>query len=93
MAFPSDEVSIVGVSDRDVLSSSKTLFVYEVEVLSVDGTFALFGWLVRSSIEIWVPIPNADQYDEPELWVSTSDKLRNALNFGSYMVVEIVLTC
>ena len=83
MAFPSDDkVSIVGVSDHEVLSSSRTLFGYEVEVLSVDGTFALFGWLVRSSIEIWVPIPNANQYDEPEFWVSTFDKLSPASNFG-----------
>ena len=82
MAFPSDEVSIVGVSDHEVLSSSKTLFNYEVEVVSVDGTFALCGWLVQFSIEIWVPSPNANQYDEPELWVSTYDKLRHASNFG-----------
>ena len=75
MAFPSDGVSIVGVSDHEVLSSSKTLFGYEVEVLSVERTCALFGWLVRSSIEIWVPIPNANQYDESEFWVSTSDEL------------------
>ena len=80
------------MSDHKVLSSSKTLFSYEVEVLSVDGTFALFGWLVRSSIEIWVPIPNANQYDESKFGVSTFDELRHALNFGSYMVVAIVLT-
>ena len=75
LAFPSDEVSIVGVVDHEVLGSAKTLFDYEVEVLSVDGTFALFGLLLRSSIEIWVPIPNANQHDEREIWVSTSDKL------------------
>ena len=75
LAFPSDKVSIVGVVDHEVLGSSKTLCGYEIEVLSVDTTLALFGWLLRSSIEIWVPIPNAHQYDEPKFWVSTSDKL------------------
>ena len=79
--------------DHEVLGSSKTLFGYEVEVLSVDGTFALFGLLLLSSIQIWVPIPNANQHDEPEIWVSTSDKLQHALNFGLYMVVKTVLTC
>ena len=88
LAFPSDEVSIVGVVDHEVLGSSKTLFGYEVEVLAVDRTFTLFGLLLRSSIEIWVPIPNTNQHDEPVIWVSIFDKLWHASKLELYLVVK-----